>query len=254
MKKLLVLALFTWILVSCKGTKTVTGSAENLAVKNIVTSHDAASPEFNTLAARVYVVYEDDKKQQSITVSLRMEKDKVIWMKASLIGITLAKAKITPDRVSYYETVGGTYFDGDFSLLSEWLGTEINFNKAQAILLGQSIFPIENGQYTSATQGDKYKLQPTTQPFNFIHSVLLLSSNFKVASETLSQPNEERILSIRYDDYQTIEGSIYPSEIHVMASEKESTTKIDLTYRKIEPNVSINFPFTIPDGYSEMKL
>ena len=254
MNKTFVLALFTLMLFSCKGTKTVTGSAEDLAVKNIVKSHQLASPDFSTLAARVYVVYEDDKKQQGITVSLRMEKDKVIWMKASLLGITLAKAKITPERVSYYETVGGTYFDGDFSLLSEWLGTDIDFHKAQAILLGQSIFPIENGQYISAVQGDKYKLQPNTQPFNFIHSLLLLSSNFKIASETLSQPSEERILTIRYEDYQTIEGSLYPSEIHVLASEKENTTKIDLTYRKIEPNVSINFPFTIPDGYSEMKL
>jgi len=254
MNKTLILAFFTVLLFSCKGTKTITSTTEDLAVKNIVTAHDAASPQFNTLAARMYVVYEDDKKQQGITVSLRMEKNKVIWMKASLIGITLAKAKITPDRVSYYETVGGTYFDGDFSLLSEWLGTEIDFKKAQAILLGQSIFPIENGQYTSVVQGNKYKLQPKTQPFNFIHSLLLLSNNFKIASETLSQPSEDRILTIRYDDYQIIEGGLYPSEIHVTASEKENTTKIDLTYRKIEPNVSINFPFIIPDGYSEMKL
>jgi hypothetical protein len=254
MNKLFLLALFTLLLFSCKGTKTVTGSTKNLAVKNIVKSHDAAMPNFNTLAARVYVVYEDDKKQQSITISLRMEKDKTIWMKASLIGITLAKAKITPDRVSYYETIGGTYFDGDFSLLSEWLGTEIDFKKAQAILLGQSIFPIENGQYTSEVQGNKYKLHPKTQPLNFIHSLLMLSDNFKIASETLSQPSEERILTIRYKGYQLTEGGLYPSEINVMASEKDSTTKIDLTYRKIEPNVSLNFPFTIPDGYSEMKL
>lgn len=254
MNRIFVLALFTLLLFSCKGTKTITSDAEDLAVKTIVTSHDAASPNFTTLAARVYVLYEDEKKQQGITVSLRMEKDKVIWMKASLIGITLAKAKITPNSVSYYETVGRTYFDGDFSLLSDWLGTAIDFKKAQSILLGQSIFPIENGKYTTTIQGDKYKLQPKTQPFNFIHSLLLLSSNFKIASETLSQPNEDRILTIRYDEYQTIEGGLYPSEIHVMASEKESTTKIDVTYRKIEPNVSINFPFTIPDGYSEMKL
>ena len=254
MNKALIVATFTFLLFSCKGTKTTTSNAEDLAIKNIVSSHDAAVPDFNTLAARMYVVYEDDKKQQGITVSLRMEKDKIIWMKASILGITLAKAKITPTRVSYYETVGNTYFDGDFSLLSDWLGTEIDFKKAQAILLGQSIFPIENGQYTSNVQGDKYKLQPKTQPYNFIHSLLMLSNNFRIASETLSQPSDERILTIMYDDYQTIEGSLYPTQINVMASEKDSKTTINLTYRKIEPNVSINFPFTIPDGYSEIQL
>ena len=82
----------------------------------------------------------------------------------------------------------------------------------------------------------------------------MLSNNFRIASETLSQPSDERILTIMYDDYQTIEGSLYPTQINVMASEKDSKTTINLTYRKIEPNVSINFPFTIPDGYSEIQL
>ena len=248
------LVLLMLFLGSCKGIKRTNETTNNLAVKNIVTSHEAASPDFSTLAARVQVVYEDDKKQQSITVSLRMEKDKVIWMKASLLGITLAKAKITPQRVSYYETIGGTYFDGDFALLSNWLGTEIDFSKAQAILLGQSIFPIGNGEYTSVIQANKYKLQPKIQPQDFIHSILLFSGNFKIASETLSQPSEGRILSVRYDEYQTIDGNLFPVDINILATENDSATKIDLTYKKIEPNVSLSFPFEIPTGYSEIEL
>lgn len=256
MRTIPVLALLLCILMlaSCKSTKRITTTPEEVSMKNIIASHNAASPDFKTLAARVLVVYEDDKKQQSITVSLRMEKDKIIWIKASLLGITLAKAKITPQRVGYYETIGNTYFDGDFSLLSEWLGTEIDFEKAQAILLGQSIFPIENGQYRSELVIDKFKIQPKVQPQNFIHSILLFSNSFKIASETLSQPNEERILSVRYSNYQTIEGSLYPDEINILASEKDTTTKIDLTYKKIEPNVSLSFPFNIPTGYSEIEL
>lgn len=246
--------LCTILFTACKGTKGITGETKNLTAKNIVAAHLKAAPEFNTMAARVLVQYEDDKKQQSITISLRMEKDRVIWMKASILGITLAKAMITTDSVQYYETVGNTYFDGDFSLLSDWLGTEIDFQKAQSILLGQSIFNLENGKYTAEVLGDKYKLKPNEQPFNFIHSLLLFSDTFKIASETLSQPDNGRILNIRYDTYQVVEGSLYPSEIHVLASENDSATKINLTYRKIEPNVSIGFPFTIPEGYSEIQL
>ena len=254
MKQGIILITITLLLTACTGTKSVTGTVKDLSVKNIATAHQEASPNFKTLAARVFVVYKDEKKEQSITISLRMEKDKTIWMKAAILGFTLAKAKITTDRVQYYETVGKTYFDGDFSLLSNWLGTTIDFQQAQHILLGQSIFNLNEGRYTSEIVGDKYKLQPKTQPYNFIHSLLLLSDNFKIASETLSQPNEGRILTVRYDEYQAVDGGLYPTEIHVLASENDATTKIDLTYRKIEPNVSISFPFTIPDGYSEMKL
>src|SRR5690606_14237698 len=94
-------------------------------------------------------VYETEDRSQSITVSLRMEKDKIIWVKASILGITIAKVLITPDSVGYYETIGKTYFEGDFTLLGEWLGTPINFQQAQNLLLGQSIFDLNASQYTA---------------------------------------------------------------------------------------------------------
>jgi outer membrane biogenesis lipoprotein LolB len=258
MNQKIVLILFALVLCTgCGGGKGISGSSlasSDLAIKTIIASHDNATPEFNTMAARVQVVYEDDEKLQSITVSLRMEKDKTIWIKASLLGITLAKVLVTPTKVSYYETITNTYFDGDFSLLSEWLGTEIDFEKAQAILLGQSIFTLSSAEYRSSVEMNKYKLQPKIQPQNFIHSLFLFPDNFKVASETVSQPSDGRILTVRYGDYQNIEGRFFPSEIQIDASENESKTRIEVNYKKIDLNVSISFPFTIPDGYEEIQL
>lgn len=245
------------MLAACGGAKNIKGSNtanNNLSVKNIIATHEAASPNFETMAARVLVAYEDSDKSQSITVSLRMEKDKTIWVKASVLGITLAKVLITPTSVSYYETIGNTYFEGDFALLSEWLGTDIDFQKAQSILLGQSIFRLNASAYTSTVQNNTYKLFPKQQPANFIHSVFLNPENFKVASETLSQPNDKRLLSVRYGDYQMVENNFFPSEVVINTTEADEKTKIDIVYRNIDLNVSISFPFTIPDGYDEIQL
>lgn len=253
-----IFSLFLVILLGgCKTGLVVTGSNEanrNFSAKEIIQIHEKASPKFNTLASRIQVSYEDEKKSQSVTVSLRMEKDKTIWIKASLIGITLAKVLITPDRVSYYETISNTYFDGDFELLSNWLGTEIDFEKAQAILLGQSIFDLTVSRYKSSVIQNKYKLEPKGQPQNFIHSILLYPTNFKVASGTLSQPNNNRLLTINYDEYQTVEGFFFPSEIVINAKENEKYSTYELKYRKIDLNVSISFPFTIPQGYEEIQF
>ena len=248
---------FALVLTSCGTTKGIKGSKtakENLSVKNIINFHEAASPSFTTMAARIQVVYEDEDTQQAVTVSLRMEKDKTIWVKGSLLGITLVKANITPERVQYYETIGGTYFDGDYALLSDWLGTEINFEKAQAILLGQSIFTLTKSEYNSTVAQNKYKLQPNIQPQNFIHFLFLNPENFKVVSESLSQPNNDRLLNVRYNDYQKIGTDFYPSEIKINTSEKDSKTKIDVIYKKIDLDVNIGFPFNIPDGYEKIQL
>jgi hypothetical protein len=249
--------LAVFVISSCGGSKSVNGSSKvnpSLSVKNIVSAHDAASPDFSTLAARIQVEYEEEKKQQSITISLRMKKDETIWIKASLLGITLSKLILTPDRVSYYETLGKTYFDGDFSLLSEWLGTEIDFDKAQSILLGQSIFKMNSSKYSKRIIQNSYQLYPKQQPENFIHYLFLNPQNFKVASGSLSQPNNNRLLSIRYGDYQKMDNDFYPTTIVIIATENESNKRFNLNYKKIDLNLSVNFPFRIPNGYKEIQL
>jgi len=243
------------ILSSCGGSKAVTETdINNTEVNKIILSHIQAGPSFNTLSARVQVVYEDEKKLQSITASLRMEKDKIIWIKASILGITLSKILITPDRVSYYESISNTYFEGDFTILSEVLGTEVDFNTMQTILLGQSIFSLDPLEYKAKRQMDTYKLIPKKQVQNFIYSILLNRKNFKVNTETLSQPTLDRLLVLRYGEYQEISGAFYPSEIHINTTEKDSKTKIDLNFKKIELNLSLSFPFAIPEGYEEIQF
>lgn len=241
------------IFTSCGGTKVAT-KAESLPVREVVSFHKDATPKFKTLAGRVQLAYETDTKEQRVTVSLRMEKDKAIWVKASILGFTLAKIMITPDKVSYYETIGKTYFEGDFSLLGEWIGTPINFQQAQDLLLGQSIFSLKPSDYTSEIFQNKFKIQPKKQPHNFIHSLFLNPENFKVASETLSQPEFDRILNIRYGDYQKIEDQYIPTKISIVNSESQEQTKIDIVYKKIDLNVDISFPFEIPSGYERIQL
>lgn len=251
--KALYFTLLLLVLTSCGGAKKIT-NIEEASAKEVIASHKAASPNFKTLAGRVQLVYETDEKLQSITVSLRMEKDKNIWIKASILGITIAKVLITPTKVSYYETIGKTYFEGDFALLGEWLGTPINFQQTQNLLLGQSIFTLHPSDYNTEIFQNKFKLLPKQQPQNFIHSLFLNPDNFKIASETLSQPKDERILNIRYGDYQKLEDQFYPQTILINTSEKGSATKIEINYRKIDLNVDINFPFDIPQGYEEIQL
>lgn len=247
--------IITLVFTSCKTKRTVVQENINgLSFNQLVENHKATFPNYNTLASRVQVVYDDGKKQQSITVNLRMEKDKAIWLKASILGITLAKAYITPNRVSYYETLGNTYFDGDFSLLSDWLGTPLNFNKTQALLLGQSLFNVTENEYSLSEMAGLIKVEPKKQPFNFIHSFFINPSNYRVKSASVSQPQEKRLFTLNYEVYQTINEQLFPSTIQVQATDNEDQTKIEITYKSIDVNAPVSFPFTIPNGYDEIRL
>jgi hypothetical protein len=256
-KAILYVFLLMLLLASCKGTKGITGSETadaGLQVKEIIATHKLASPKFKTMAGRIKVDYEDDKKSQSITVSLRMEKDKKIWIKASLLGITLAKVMITPDNVSYYETLSNTYFDGDFALLSDWLGTEVDFEKTQAILLGQTMFNLNKNNFTSEVVNNQYKLLPKVQLDNFIYNLFLNPDNFKVASASVAQLSQDRMFTVHYGPYQKMGNGYFPSEVSIHTSEGDSRTRIDVTFRKIDLNVDVSFPFNIPQGFEQIDL
>lgn len=253
----LILSVFSFVLIACGGIKPVTGSSTadaSLAIKSIVASHNNAAPEFNTLAGRMYVAYEDEKKSQGITVSLRMKKDEKIWIKASLLGVTIAKVLITKNSVQYYETIGNTYFDGDFKLLSNWLGTDIDFKKAQAILLGQSVFDLNANSYSSAIITNKYRLQPKNPLGDFYFSLLLNPDTFKVSQESVSQPSEKRQLLVQYGQYQLVDEQLFPTTIEVNTDDNGKKTKIEVEYRKIDLNPTINFSFKIPNGYTPIAL
>ena len=257
LSKICGLLICLFLLNACGTTKVISGSSNadaTISMKNISTTHQAATPTFNTLATRVSVQYTDDKRSQSITVSLRMEKGKHIWVKASILGITLAKILITPKRVSYYEKISRTYFDGDFALLSSWLGTDLDFEKAENILLGQSIFSMNSSEFTSMVVDNKYKIEPKIQPDQFIFSVLLNPDNFKVAKETLAQPNDQRLLTVDYSSYQKVKGDFYPLEMVINTSENNKKTRIELSYKGIDHNANVRFPFEIPSGYKEIEI
>lgn len=241
------------ILISC-GTAGPAAKTETRAVAEIMDFHQAAMPDFQTMVARIQASYETEDKEQRITLTLRMKKDEIIWVKASILGITIAKALITPDEVQYYETIGKTYFEGDFSILGEWIGIPINFEQAQALLLGQSIFEINPQPYQVEIIQDSYRIQPRKQPENFIHSLVLSSKNFRIVSETLSQPLFERTFNVRYGDYQTVSGQYFPTLISIRTNEAFEQTKIDIDYRKIDLNPEVGFPFQIPSNYHRIEL
>lgn len=253
--KLVTFIFLSMLLTSC-GTarKTATSVDAGISSKELIGLHHKSEARFTTLASRVQVNYDDGKRSQSVTVSLRMQKDEIIWVSASILGINIARLLITPEKVSYYETIGKTYFDGDFSLLSSWLGVDIDYEMAQNILLGNAVFELNDRNYIASISGENYRLTPKNQMELFQHIFLLNPSNFRMASQQVIQPNEQRTLTIDYVSYQTAGNHVYPKEIKLNAMDQNDQTQINLDFRNIDVNPVVSFPFRIPGGYEEITL
>ncbi|WP_430428511.1 DUF4292 domain-containing protein [Maribacter litoralis] len=240
-------------MVSCKSTKVVTGGTVDtkLSSKSVIKAHYQNEAGFKTLTGRVKINYSDGETSQSVSVSLRMEKDKAIWMSAPL-GIV--KAYITPDRVSFYNKLENEYFDGDFTYLSNLLGTEVDFSILQNLLTGQAIVDLRQEKYDIDISGDSYRLTPKQQGVLYKTLFQVEPKNFKMGLQQLSQPAEKRVLEISYKNYQSLDNEILPNEIMVKAISKDNENNIDLEFKNLELNGTVNFPYSIPKGFNEIEL
>ena len=119
MKRFLAIIMLVF-LISCK-SKSVTVPTNNstlpptaLKTKTIIESYNSNKIDFSTLYIKSNVQYADDKQSQNVTAEIKIKKDEQILVSVRFLGITMAKASITPTSVSYYEKIGGKYFEGDF--------------------------------------------------------------------------------------------------------------------------------------------
>ncbi|MFT0713922.1 DUF4292 domain-containing protein [Flagellimonas lutimaris] len=247
-----ILMVFLLTLGSCKSTKSISGGEVNarMSAKNIITAHYSNQPKFKTLRGRVKIDYANGDDSQGVNVSLRMEKDKVIWMSAPL-GVV--KVHITPNKVSFYNKLQNEYFDGDFSYLSNLLGTELDFEKVQNLLLGNAVLDLRKEKFNSEVYNGNYQLKPKKARELFKILFQLEPKNFKIAEQEISQPENARQLMAKYT-YQDISGNVLPEEVKIIAEESGDLTTIDLSFRNLELNKPMNFPYKVPKGYDKITL
>ena len=224
---------------------------ENLSAKAIIRTHYQNALTFKTLSGKMRIDYSDGESSQGVSVTLRMEKDKAIWISAPF---GMVKAYITPGRVSFYNKLQNEYFDGDFAYLSKFLGTDLDFVQVQNLLLGEALFDLKAAKYDATVVNGDYQLKPKKAMDLFKVLFEIEPKNFKMASQQLSQPLKKRLLEINYTDYQKINKWILPQQIAVAAIEGTERNTVDIEYRNIEFNQQLNFPYKIPNGFKEIIL
>lgn len=240
---------------ACKSTK-ISGSeaSSSLSAKNVIKKHYDHTFNKETVDAKLKVRYKGKSDLPSVTASLRIKKNDTIWISISKLGFPIGKALITPQRVSYYEKINKTYFDGDFSLLSNWLGTELDFDKVQNLLLGQSILDLKKEKFDMDLKENKYLLTPKKQYDLFSILFMINPDNFKINSQEIVQKSDQKTLIINYNTYSKIQGESFPTAIKIAATDLKNTSVIDVDYKSVEFDKPVSFPFKIPNNYQQIVL
>lgn len=253
--RIILLSLTILCIGACKSKKPMVGEdLKPRAIKNVIKSHEKSFPGFESLSGKMKASYRDKNMSQTVNITYRIQKDEKIWMSAKAFGlITVAKIYITPKRVQFYEKINNEYFDGDFELISNLLGVDLNFNQLQNLLLAQSLIQLNNRQSSANFEENQYAFKHSTK-MGINVNMDVDAQHFRLKKQEIIYPELNQFLTITYPSFQTNKQSFYPKKINILAKNKEEEVNLSLEFKSLNVGEELSFPFDIPSNYKEIKL
>lgn len=247
--------LFLFLLLSCKSKAVLTeGNATGVMPSSeIIANHYKNKKDFKTLYIKADVSYEDAKQSQSLSAEIKIQKDQKILVSIRFLGITMAKALITPDGVKYYEKLNSKFFEGNYGALTAFLGTDLDFQKVQNLLIGQALDDLNKAKYKSSLAENLYQLEgksndETLKIFSFE------ASKFLLKKQQINQVTKSRKLEINYPEHKEYPEAILPVKLLIEANQNNGKTNIEIDYNSISFNEELSFPYSVPESYKQIYI
>ena len=142
-----------------------------------------------------------------------------------------------------------THYDGDFDFIKKMLGTSITYNQVENILMGQSIYPLNDQSLELKDLSSNYQLDKKIN--DFIVSIIV-DNKGELKREQIKN-NGSVYADLNYKSYQIIKGVVFPKQWTLISSQKH-TMNVGLEYEKIDLNTNLNFKYEIPSGSKAIKF
>ncbi len=252
MNKILLFIAAAMLASGCKSTSAVRESKASSAMpaKEIAQRHFANAKNYRTLYIKSSARFEDDKQTHNVTAEIRILKDEKILVSVRFLGITMAKALITPDKVQYYAKPNSEYFEGDYTTLSRWLGTDLDYMKVQNMLTGLAMDDLTRGAYESTIEDKLYKLAQNQN--GTLKAFFFEAGQFLIKRQQIDQPSKNRSLLVSYPAHTPNPKAILPASIQIEAHQEKRKTTIGIEYNSVSFDEDLSFPYSVPEGYERI--
>ncbi|MCX2742125.1 DUF4292 domain-containing protein [Pontibacter anaerobius] len=249
MSKHLLLFLFGLLLLASCKKNTVPTSAT--AATTTIGEVKVDNLNFNYLSSKGQITLNDKNDNLSSGVSIRMQKDSVIWVSVQPgLGIEAARMMLTQDSVHFMNRLKKEYVATDYSFLRNKLQVDVNFEVLQAILLGnyQAV-----GAEKVISLEDRQHVQQQRQNLTFDYFISNL--NNKLQQLNAKDINTGNTITVKYNGFEPV-GQV-PFAYELIAQVLQQGQVSDFTLKHSRVTVSeepLSFPFGVPSDYTHLNF
>ena len=214
--------------------------------KELLKQTQRTQPTWETLDLRGSLTTRQGDISQRITTTVRISANELIWLNAAVI-VPLGRAKIDQSGVAFYEQIGKTFFEGDFSAIEKTLGLALDYTQIENSLRGVPVIATTARKARFASIKDGYVLKSRQGNLRLSNTY---NQQFLMTKQLLTLGKQR--LVIHYDDYQQISRQWIPMQISYEGQAKGETVQLEFAFRKAEINSEIRTPFSIPKSYTRL--
>jgi len=214
--------------------------------KELLKQTQRTQPTWETLDLRGSLTARQGDISQRITTTVRISANELIWLNAAVI-VPLGRAKIDQTGVAFYEQIGKTFFEGDFSAIEKTLGLALDYTQIENSLQGVPVIATTARKARFASIKDGYVLKSRQGNLRLSNTY---NQQFLMTKQLLTLGKQR--LVIHYDDYQQISGQWIPMQISYEGQAKGETVQLEFAFRKAEINSEIRTPFSIPKSFTRL--
>lgn len=183
-----------------------------------------------------------------------------IWVNATKFGFTGARSLITPDGFAAYEKIGGTYYEGDFTIANKLLKVDfIDYQKLQNLMLGKVFVDLNPTDYTASFANNQYTItynknqaivaSPTEGEYI---QTYIFDNGFRLIEAHLKDPKRKMEVDLTYNNWVKAGAEEFPKNVKIIIKDKK-TRQVELEYNSFTFQET-NTPFSIPDGYKKKDI
>jgi hypothetical protein len=225
--------------------------------------------KFDQFSAKFSVTYQVDGKKTSASGNLRIQHDSIMWISISpALGIEAVRFMLTPDSIKFINRLSNTYFIHDFAYINQLLNKTLDYDMAQAFLLGNDFSLYDSTSFKASVDNQQYKLitenrrklrryvRRSEDEISIpIQAIWLDPGNFKVTKVLLKEAERDsRKFQATYNEFEPVNNEMIPTNLEFKFETDNQKISIKIKYSRIQINQDQTYPFRIPDTYTATDL
>ncbi|MEM9929810.1 MAG: DUF4292 domain-containing protein [Bacteroidota bacterium] len=227
-----------------KGTDGKDGLTRTSKVARVVQGLEDNRFDTEYLEGRASVKLASKKFNVGGTATIRLAKDKAIWMSVKKFGFEGARALIRPDSFFVLNRLNGDYTAEPLSYIEQKYKIPARFDLLQEMVLGNAVFFSRDLELTPA--GDLYTL--TGQDLRFATQHVVDGRGFQLLEMKIKELAQNRTLSIKNADFRAPAGKEgEPDFAHRRTvnidTEATGPASLDLTFTRLSFEGPLDMPF-----------